>query len=68
MIVLDVVDVDNWIVVGDPGTTNFSIIHVEKGSRISSGRKIVKPFSSEEEAIKYIRKYIPFYAKAKPSE
>lgn len=67
MVTLDIIDSDCWVVVGDPGSTNFSIIHVEKGSRFKASDKIVKPFSNEDDAIKFIRKYIPYYAKRKES-
>jgi len=58
------VEKDYWIVISDdPKTLQFDIIHVQKGECFSCGRNHVKPFLSEELAIKYIRNFIPFYTK-----
>lgn len=64
MFTIETTDQDYWIVLCDDlKTKKFEIIHVEEKAHFTSGRKIVKPFRSEEDAIKFIRQYVPYYAK-----
>jgi hypothetical protein len=55
---------DQWVVITDDFfSLKFDIIHLQTGEELSTNKQHIRTFSSEEKAILFIRKYIPYYTK-----